>query len=92
MGSVNISIKDEAYRFLKGIKSKDESYSDVILRFKEKKVQNGKALLLLAEKYKDAFDKSDWDVKKKRMNEFRKSFDERIQKTTKYMDGARNKK
>ena len=37
MGSTNIAIKDEAYLFLKSMRGKNDSFSDVILRFKEKK-------------------------------------------------------
>ena len=37
MGSVNISIKKEAYEFLKSLKAEDESFSDVILELRENK-------------------------------------------------------
>ena len=35
MASVNIAIKEEAYNFLKDLKAKDKSFSDVILSFKK---------------------------------------------------------
>lgn len=34
MGSVNISLKKDAYEFLKSLKSDDKSFSEVILEFK----------------------------------------------------------
>ena len=36
MVNINISIKEEAYSFLKSFKAKDKSFSDVILEFKKK--------------------------------------------------------
>jgi predicted CopG family antitoxin len=42
---MNISIKGDTYKFLKSLKGRNESFSDVILRFKEKKTTNGKCLL-----------------------------------------------
>ena len=36
MASINISIKKEAYEFLKKMKTEDMSFSDVILRFRKK--------------------------------------------------------
>ena len=35
MVNINISVKEEAYDFLKKLKSKDKSFSDVILSFKK---------------------------------------------------------
>jgi len=37
MSYITISINQEAYNFLKSLKAGDESFSDVILRFKENK-------------------------------------------------------
>lgn len=50
MASVNISITDDAYRFLKLLKGRDKSFSDVILELKEKdaKKGTGKSLLKFA--------------------------------------------
>lgn len=36
MPSVNISIKKEAYDFLKSLKAENKSFSDIILEFKQK--------------------------------------------------------
>ena len=35
MASINISLRKEAYEFLKKIKTKDKSFSDVVLSFKK---------------------------------------------------------
>ena len=35
MASINISIKKEAYNFLKNLKTNNKSFSDVILTFKK---------------------------------------------------------
>ena len=37
MPSVNISIKKDAYDFLKSLKAKNKSFSDIILQFKHEK-------------------------------------------------------
>lgn len=37
MGSKNITISDEAYEYLKKLKEKGKSFSDIILEFKGKK-------------------------------------------------------
>lgn len=39
MVSMNISIKREAYDFLKKLKTKDKSFSDVILNFRKDKAR-----------------------------------------------------
>ena len=65
MGSINISIKQEAYDFLKKIKAEHESFSDAILSFK--KNQN---ILRFHGKLKDM----DWKEKEDRMKSLRKSF------------------
>jgi predicted CopG family antitoxin len=89
MVSYNISIKDEAYRFLKSIKGKDESFSDVILDFRKKKRKfDGKELLKFAGVLKDV----DWEKRKKEMKKLRKSANKRFEGTVKYMEESRKKK
>ena len=65
MGSINISIKQEAYDFLREIKAKNESFSDVILSFKK-----DQDLLRFHGKLKDL----DWNEKERRMKSLRNSF------------------
>lgn len=87
MGSINISIKKEAYDYLKSLKQKEQSFSDVIIEFKQRKGSTGKDLLEYAGALKDL--DIDWKEKEKRMKEFRESFDKRIKETTKYMEKMR---
>ena len=76
MGSVNISIREEAYEFLRSLKRKDKSFSDVILNFKneEKKDRSGKSLLRFADKLKEV----DWDIREKEMKEYRNLFNKKV--------------
>tara|TARA_Y100000031_G_C8110351_1_gene333186 strand:- start:343 stop:558 length:216 start_codon:yes stop_codon:yes gene_type:complete len=70
MGSFNISIKEEAYDFLKSLKTKDKSFSDVILEFKQKDTD------IL--EFFGALKEVDWDAKKERMQEVRRDFEARL--------------
>ncbi len=82
MGSINISLKREAYEFLRALKTRDKSFSDVVLEFKEKKEdRSGKSLL----KYAGVLEgiNIDWNAKEKRMRAFRESFNKRTEETRK---------
>ncbi len=81
MGSMNISIKDEAYKFLKSLRGRDESFSDVILRFKEKRGNTGKDLISFVRSYKKL--NVDWEEKKKNVKEFKRLYDRDIQEKIK---------
>ncbi len=70
MASINIAIKEEAYRFLKSRKGKEESFSDVILGFKNKET----GILRFAGALKD----KDWTKREESMKELRRSFEERL--------------
>ena len=70
MTSMNISIKKDAYEFLKKMKTKDQSFSDVILGFKKEKNDIMKFFGTLKD--------SDWDEKEKNMREFKESFNKRL--------------
>jgi predicted CopG family antitoxin len=70
MGSVNISIKKEAYDFLNQFKKDEMSYSDVILSFKKK----DDSVMRLFGSLKDV----DWESRKKGMDSFRGSFNKRL--------------
>lgn len=87
MPSINISIKKEAYEFLKGFKTKDKSFSDVILELKENKYEKGSAKSLL--RFAGALKNLNWDEKEKRMKEFRQSFNKRIEETARKMESCR---
>ena len=69
MGSINISIKREAYDFLKNIKANNKSFSDIILSFrKEQNIMRFFGVL------KDA----DWDNKERNMKNLRESFNKKL--------------
>ena len=87
MPSINISIKEEAYSFLKNLKTKDKSFSDVILELKENKYEKGSAKSLL--RFAGALKNLDWEEKEKRMKEFRNSFNKRVEETAKKMESYR---
>ena len=71
MASINISIKKDAYEFLKKMKGKDQSFSDVILGFNKDK----KDIM----KFFGVMKGSDWEEKEKNMKGFRESFNKRLQ-------------
>jgi len=70
MTSVNISIRKEAYQFLRSLRARDQSFSDVILGRKRR--QNG------VMRFFGALKEKDWNVREARMNELRKEFEERL--------------
>ena len=70
MVNVNISIKEEAYRYLKSLKSKDKSFSQVILEFKK----NNRNILRFFGVLKEV----DFDSRAKKMAEFRKEIEDRF--------------
>lgn len=71
MASMNIAIKEEAYEFLKNLKSSDKSFSDVILSFKKQQ----KDLMRFFGVLKDL----DWENKEKSMKNLRESFSKKLQ-------------
>ncbi|MDP3986777.1 MAG: antitoxin VapB family protein [Nanoarchaeota archaeon] len=89
MGSVNISLKKEAYNFLRSLKTKDKSFSDIILEFKENEDQRGsaKSIMRFFGALKDA--DIDWEEKEKVMKKLREDFDKRIKETAEYMGKSR---
>ncbi|MBI2108147.1 hypothetical protein HYT54_03405 [Candidatus Woesearchaeota archaeon] len=72
---------------MKSFKSKDKSFSDVILELKENKYEKGSAKSLL--RFAGALKNLDWDEKEKRMKEFRNSFNKRVEETAKRMESYR---
>lgn len=80
MGSINISLKKEAYDFLNSIRKKGQSFSEVILEFKKEKKFTGEDLVKFAGTLKD---KDDWEEYEKNMKEFRKSINKNLEKNKK---------
>ena len=72
MVNVNISIKDEAYRFLQSHKGSSKSFSDVILSFKEQ--EKSRDILRFFGILRDV----DWKKREASMSELRKDFDGRL--------------
>ena len=71
MASVNISVKKEAYDFLKNMKTKNKSFSDVILDFKKEQSSIMRFFGILKN--------LDWKGKEKGMKNLRESFNKRLQ-------------
>lgn len=70
--TMNIAIKEEAYAFLKSMKTSDRSFSDVILSFKQKAA--GKDIM----RFFGVLKSVDWDARKKEMMNLRREFEERL--------------
>jgi len=86
MSSINISIRKEAYDFLRSLKTRDKSFSEVILEFKKNK-GNKEEIIRLVNMDRD-INKVNWKEKEERMKDFRESFNKRIESTIKYMREA----
>lgn len=78
MSSMNISIRKEAYDFLRSLQSGRKSFSEVILGLKEKQERKGNKEAVLS--YFGAVENKKIDLKKteKNIKEFREEFDNRI--------------
>jgi len=89
MASINISLTEEAYRFLKMLKGKNKSFSEVVLELKEKDAKKctGKSLLKYAGVLKNS--NINWKNTEENMLRFRKSFNKRIEETRKEMENLR---
>ncbi len=90
MASINISLKREAYEFLRALKRENKSFSDVILELREKKKGTTKDLMKYFGVLKGL--DIDWKAKEERMKAFKDSFNKRIEETKKYMEKARREK
>ena len=81
MASVNISLTREAYSFLKMLKGRDKSFSDVVLEFKSNGLEKrgtGKGIL----KYLGILKNTDikWDEVKENLKLFKSDFNKRIER------------
>ena len=86
MSSMNVSLRKDVYEFLKMLKGNEKSFSDVIIELKERRKDDDVMKLFGTLKNKGI----DWDSRKKRMTEFRESFNKRIEETRKKMERLRN--
>lgn len=87
MTSINIAIKEEAYDFLKSLKDRDKSFSDVILDFRDRRKGTAKDLMKYFGIMKNL--NINWKEKEKRMMAFRESFNKKIGESRKNMVIAR---
>jgi len=86
MASINISLTEEAYKYLKMLKGRDKSFSDIVLEFKDTKCYrkgSKENVLRFAGGLKDL--NIDWKEKERRMKKFRELFNKRMEETTEYM-------
>lgn len=83
MVNINISLTEEAYNYLKMLKGKDKSFSDVVIEMKENGC-NRKGSKELLMKYFGVIDKSELDRLDKRTREIRedlnRELNERVEK------------
>ena len=70
MASINISVRKEAYDFLKNLKSSDKSFSDIILSFKK---EQGNVM-----RFFGVLKDLDWINKEKNIKGLRESFNKRL--------------
>jgi len=89
MTNMNISLRKEAYEFLRLLKGKEKSFSDVVLEFRERKNNRNRILELFNQK-RD-LSAIDWKEKERRMASLRDSFKKRLTETRKYMEKSRQK-
>tara|TARA_Y100000310_G_C20278479_1_gene621451 strand:- start:8 stop:304 length:297 start_codon:yes stop_codon:yes gene_type:complete len=89
MTSINISLTKEAYNFLKMLKGNDKSFSEVIIDLKENRNIHKKGSKEHLLKFWGALEEVNWDEREKTINEVRKSFDKRVEESSRYMEEAR---
>ena len=70
MASINISLKKEAYEFLKNLKAKDKSFSEVVLSFKKEQDN--------VMKFFGVLKNLDWNKKESEMKNLRESFNKKL--------------
>ncbi|MBI2575986.1 antitoxin VapB family protein [Candidatus Woesearchaeota archaeon] len=81
MVNINGSLKQEAYEFLKSRKANDQSFSDVVLEFKENTMAKKGSKEAILKFFGVLKDKGiDWEKKENQMKGFRDEFEARFQK------------
>ena len=76
--SINISLRDEAYNYLKSLKSKNKSFSDVIIEFKHSQQQKGSKETILQFFGAAHGKRAKWDEREKIMKQFREEMENRF--------------
>jgi predicted CopG family antitoxin len=82
MVNINISLTEEAYNYLKMLKGKDKSFSDVVIEMKENKCNKMKNKELLM-KYCGVIDSSELDRLDKRTKEIREDLNRELNERVK---------
>ena len=77
MASINISLREEAYEFLKARKTDNKSFSDVVLEFKgNTMMEKGSKEAVL--RFFGGLEHVDWESRENAMKRFRKNFARRL--------------
>jgi predicted CopG family antitoxin len=78
MVNINISLKEEAYNYLKMLKGNDKSFSDVVIELKNNsnKKGNKEEIMKFFGCLKDK--NIDWNEKEKNMKKFRDGFNKNL--------------
>ena len=90
MASVNISLTKEAYNYLKMLKGKDKSFSEVILDMKANGINrkgSKENVLRFAGVLEDK--NINWGEVDKRIEKFKGDFGRRVKETVQYMEEGR---
>ena len=86
MASLNISITEEAYRYLRMLKGNNKSFSEVILEIKDNGMMrkgSKENVLRFAGVLKDK--NINWDEVERNIKDFRNSFNKRVEDTMEKM-------
>jgi predicted CopG family antitoxin len=76
MVNINISIKEEAYNFLKSLKGEDKSFSDVIIEMKEEGINRKGSKERLMKYFGCLKDSKNLDEIEENIKGFREEFEE----------------
>lgn len=92
MASINISLRKEAYEFLRTLKTGSKSFSDVILELRERRRDRESARSLL--RFAGVLNKAgvDWKEKEKRTRAFRDAVSGKVAEVAKDMEAGRKQR
>jgi predicted CopG family antitoxin len=85
MTNINISIKEEAYNYLKSLKGKDKSFSDVIIEIKEEGVTRKGSKERLMKYFGCLKESKNLQEIEENIKGFREEFNKRLDTTEKEM-------
>jgi len=77
MTNINISLRKEAYDYLKSLKRQNQSFSDIILTFKgDNKIKKGSKDAVI--QFAGILEDINWEKRKKIMHSFRQEVEEKL--------------